>query len=102
MLPIGDNVKHIYREHTQEADHMANLGAEALSRATLEQQEIERCGKQWMRHCRSSRQSNISVPLRVSTAMAAEVPAPELQMTLQQHCDDEHMMTNGENLTKCA
>ena len=29
---IGDYVKHIFREHNQEADHLANLGTEGAKR----------------------------------------------------------------------
>ena len=33
---IGDFVKHIFREHNQEADHLASLGADGMRRITVE------------------------------------------------------------------
>ena len=38
MYPVGkidDHVKHIFTEHNQEADHLANLGTEAKTKITI-------------------------------------------------------------------
>ena len=33
---IGDSVEHIYGDHNQEADHMADWGAKAVTKVTVE------------------------------------------------------------------
>ena len=40
--PVGqvdDYVKHVFREHNQEADHLANLGAEDQGKVSVETQD---------------------------------------------------------------
>ena len=36
VAQIDDYVKHIFREHNQEADHLANLGTEGQKEVTIE------------------------------------------------------------------
>ena len=36
VAQIDDYVKHIFREHNQEADHLANLGAEEQRKIMIE------------------------------------------------------------------
>ena len=38
VTQIDDYVKHIFRKHNQEADHLANLGAEGLRKITVEKE----------------------------------------------------------------
>ena len=55
---IGEYVKHIHREHNQEADHMANLGPERFLKVTVEDYgsletwtEAKTVRQQWVRRC---------------------------------------------------
>ena len=52
MAQVDDHVKHIFREHNQEADHLANLGAEAPRKITIEKGEnIQKTGRQLEGFC---------------------------------------------------
>ena len=42
MGQVDDHVKHVFREHNQEADHLANLGAEEQRKVTVEKEEQHR------------------------------------------------------------
>ena len=98
---IDDYVKHIFREHNQEADHLANLGAEGQRKVTVERGNNTENWKAVRGFCDDSTKkdgrsvsgvvikgmdrdkvitiSEIAVPLKTSTAMAAEAVGASVQ-----------------------
>ena len=113
VAQIDDNVKHLFREHNQEAEHLENLGAEGQRKITIEKGDSTENSKTvrgfWdgstMTDVRSGcgvvikgvdkdkwiTLSGMSVPFRTCTAMAAEVAGASvligiLDLVLENQC----------------
>ena len=113
VVQIDDNVKHIFREHNQEAEHLENLGAEGQRKITIEKGDSTENWKTvrgfWDGSTKTDVRSGcgvvikgvdkdkwitisrMSVPLRTCTAMAAEVAGASvligiLDLVLENQC----------------